>query len=111
MLRCVLRGKLHRLTVTESDLNYQGSLTLDPAARSVSSNGRPLHLSPTEFTLLKMLLDNAGRTVRRERLFSSLYGVTGGIESNSLDVHIHRLRRRLGGTSIKTVRGIGYRID
>ena len=106
-----IRALQRRSTGRATSVISHGNLTLDPAARIVSRNERPLHVSPTEFALLKMLLENAGRTVGRERLFSSLYGLNGGIESNSLDVHIHRLRRKLGETSIKTVRGIGYRID
>ncbi len=60
---------------------------------------------------MKKLLEHAGKPVARERLFSCLYGLSGEIESNSLEVHIHNLRKKLGESSIKTVRGIGYRLE
>jgi len=58
-----------------------------------------------------MLLQSAGQVLTRAQLEESMYGWDGGIESNSLDVHIHRLRRKLYPEVIRTVRGVGFIID
>ncbi|MCL6555210.1 MAG: response regulator transcription factor [Burkholderiales bacterium] len=87
-----------------------GELELDPAAHRVTLAGQPLELSPREFALLAILLENAGRVLTRSQLEASLYGWHDEPESNVLEVHIHHLRRKLGTDLIKTLRGIGYTI-
>jgi two-component system OmpR family response regulator/two-component system response regulator QseB len=87
-----------------------GELELDPAAHRVTFAGRPVELSAREFALLAALLENAGRVLTRAQLEASLYGWRDEPESNALEVHIHHLRRKLGGDLIKTLRGIGYTI-
>jgi len=88
-----------------------GPLRLDPAAHSVTCDGRTVELQRREFMLLERLLESAGQVLSRAQLEESLYGWEGGVESNSLDVHIHRLRRKLYPEVIRTVRGVGYVID
>ena len=61
-----------------------------------------------EFALLRALIEAGGRVVTRERLQQSLYGWDDDVGSNSLEVHIHHLRRKLGAERIRTVRGVGY---
>ncbi len=85
-------------------------IALDPAARAVHYNGKPLDLPAREFGLLHALLLNAGRVLTREQLGDALYGWGEEIESNALDVHIHHLRRKLAPDVIRTVRGVGYMI-
>jgi DNA-binding response OmpR family regulator len=85
-------------------------LRLDPAAHSVSLDGRPVNLSGREFALLHLLLDHAGRVLTRVQLEQALYGWEGDVESNSLEVHIHHLRKKLGSERIRTLRGVGYSI-
>jgi len=87
-----------------------GELELDPAAHRVTLAGRPVELSAREFALLAALLENAGRVLTRAQLEATLYGWRDEPESNALEVHIHHLRRKLGGDLIKTLRGIGYTI-
>jgi two-component system response regulator QseB len=87
-----------------------GELELDPAAHRVTLAGRPVELSAREFALLAALLENAGRVLTRTQLEATLYGWRDEPESNALEVHIHHLRRKLGGELIKTLRGIGYTI-
>jgi two-component system response regulator QseB len=87
-----------------------GELELDPAAHRVTFAGRPVELSAREFALLAALLENAGRVLTRTQLEATLYGWRDEPESNALEVHIHHLRRKLGGDLIKTLRGIGYTI-
>ena len=81
-----------------------------PAARRVLLAGNEIELSGREFALLQLLLENAGRVLTRTQLEQSLYGWQGEPDSNALEVHIHHLRRKLGGDLIRTLRGVGYSI-
>jgi DNA-binding response OmpR family regulator len=93
----------------ESSIRHQG-LILNPDAHQVTLDGNEISLSAREFSLLEALLEHVGRVLSREQLEQSLYGWNEGIESNAIEVHIHKLRRKLGKPVIQTVRGVGYRI-
>lgn len=91
-----------------------GSLSLDPATAEVTLRGRPIRLPLREFDLLRFFMDHADRLVTREQIFEAVWGGTSGVASNTLTVHIKRLRARLGDDQrdpriILTVRGLGYR--
>ena len=88
-----------------------GHLRLDPAALSVTHDGRPVALQRREFMLLQKLLAAPGQVLTRAQLEESLYGWDGSVESNALDVHVHNLRRKLYPEVIRTVRGVGYVAD
>jgi two-component system response regulator QseB len=88
-----------------------GELRLDPAALSVTHQGRPVALQRREFMLLQKLLAAPGQVLTRAQLEESLYGWEGEVESNALDVHVHNLRRKLYPGVIRTVRGVGYVAD
>jgi two-component system copper resistance phosphate regulon response regulator CusR len=88
-----------------------GSLTLDLIRRQVDAGSGPIPLAQREFLLLGELLRNAGRTVSKERLLSSVWGYHFDPGSNVVDVYVRRLRAKLGAEAIVTVRGVGYRID
>lgn len=87
-----------------------GEVVMDLAGRVVTVAGEQAHLTPTEFRLLEILIENAGMTVRRDDLIVTL----GGAEATeqALQTHVSRLRRKLGedGDRIKTSWGIGYRL-
>jgi two-component system OmpR family response regulator/two-component system response regulator QseB len=85
-----------------------GAVVLDPAARTVTRNGRPIDLQPREFALLQELMLNAGRVLSREQLEERMYRWGEEIESNAVEVHVHHLRRKLGADVVKTIRGVGY---
>jgi DNA-binding response OmpR family regulator len=85
-------------------------LTLNPDTRGVRVGERDVELSRREFTLLRALMESAGRTLTPDSLQDKLYGLGEGIESNALVVHIHNLRRKLATDHIQTVRGVGYRL-
>ena len=89
----------------------EGDLVLDPAAHSVTLAGSPVALSAGEFTLLSLLLEHAGRVVPRERMEQTLYGWVKEVDSNTIEVYVHHLRKKLGSDLIRTVRGVGYRIE
>jgi DNA-binding response OmpR family regulator len=83
-------------------------VVLEPASRSVCRAGVPVTLSPREFDLLQVLMLNAGRVLSREQIEQHLYSWGQEVESNAVEVHVHRLRSKLGGDLIRTVRGVGY---
>ena len=88
-----------------------GDLVLDLAGMTVSRGGNPVELQRREFMLLKKLIENPSQIFSRAQLEESIYGWEGDVESNTIDVHVHHLRRKLYPEVIKTVRGVGYRID
>lgn len=88
-----------------------GDIELTPATHQVSKSGHAVTLSAREFTLLHELLLHVGQVRSREQLEQHLYGWGEEIESNSVEVHIHHLRKKLGNELIRTLRGVGYVID
>ncbi|MGB2831510.1 MAG: response regulator transcription factor [Methylotenera sp.] len=88
-----------------------GDIELTPATHQVTKNGQTVELSAREFTLLHELLLHVGRVQSREQLEQHLYGWGEEVESNSVEVHIHHLRKKLGSELIRTLRGVGYVID
>ena len=105
-----IRALTRRSAGRAAPLLTRGDLTLDPAAHSVTLAGAPVELSSREFSLLQMLLENAGRVLTRSHLEQSLYGWRDEPDSNALEVHIHHLRKKLGSELIRTLRGVGYTI-
>ena len=108
-----LRALLRRGGVSESsDVLALADLTLDPAARMVTRGERPIELTKTEFDLLELLLFNQGIVVTREVIYDRIWGYDFETSSNSLDVYIGYLRRKLEAAGeprlIHTVRGVGY---
>ena len=87
-----------------------GALTLDPVRRMVHFRGAEEGLSTREFMLLVALMKNPGALVPRERLVDAVYGWDTEVESNSIEVHLHHLRRKLCPELILNVRGVGYRL-
>ncbi|MCP3680035.1 MAG: response regulator transcription factor [Gammaproteobacteria bacterium] len=87
------------------------NLCLDPAAHTVTQAEQPINLARREFMLLKKLLENRGRVLSRDDLSQALYGWEDEVDSNTLEVHIHSLRKKLGNELIRTIRGIGYMIE
>jgi two-component system, OmpR family, response regulator QseB len=94
---------------SQSEIAY-GALTLDPARRRVLFQGAEVELSPREFAVLEALLKEPGAVVSRERLEDAVYGWGEEVGSNSIEVHVHHLRRKLAPELIRNVRGVGYRI-
>jgi two-component system, OmpR family, response regulator TctD len=105
-----LRALLRRSNTTlKSELRF-GSLSFDQNTRLFAIGGTSLHLSPREHALLETLLRRAGTTVSKEMLLESSYGFGDDVNLSAIEVHIHRLRKKLenSGVSIATLRGLGY---
>jgi DNA-binding response OmpR family regulator len=86
---------------------------LDEAARRVTVHGRPIDLSPREFSLLEALLRHVGRVLSRDQLLDHAWPFSVAVTPNAVDAYVHYLRSKLGeaGSQIETVRGVGYRLD
>jgi len=106
-LNALLRRSVAPVTLTLQ----HGAIELVPATHQVSKNGQIVELSAREFSLLHELLAHAGHVRSREQLENHLYGWGDEVESNSVEVHIHHLRKKLGPELIRTLRGVGYVID
>ncbi|UUX48816.1 response regulator [Nisaea acidiphila] len=85
-------------------------ITFDPAAFSADTAGGQIRFTPKVFTLLRTLVENQGRVVTRRSLEAHLYGWDGDAESNTLEVYVSQIRRKLGADFVKTIRGVGYMV-
>ena len=106
-----LRALHRRSHGSSAPILKHGAIEMDPAAHAVTYHQEPVNLSAREFALLRVLMENAGRIVTRGSLEDRLFGWDNEIESNSLEVFIHHLRKKFGAELIRTVRGIGYTIE
>lgn len=88
-----------------------GALTIDPLQRRVAIGGRELSLTPIELKLLTTLVARSDRPHSREALLSEVWGLQPHLMTRTIDVHVRRLREKLGeaGDQLQTVRGVGYR--
>ncbi|QCR38294.1 two-component system response regulator PmrA [Nissabacter sp. SGAir0207] len=85
-----------------------GRLTLDMTHRQIQLAGAPLDLTPKEYAILSRLMLKAGHPVHREVLYNDIYSWETEPSTNTLEVHIHNLRDKIGKSAIRTVRGFGY---
>ena len=105
-MRAVIRRRAGRAS---PEIRY-GALLVDPVRRTVSFRDKPVELSAREFALLEALLQEPGAVVSRARLEEAVYGWGEEVESNSVEVHLHNLRRKLAPELIRNLRGVGYRV-
>lgn len=111
-----IRAQLRRRKNAELDdpvLSSSG-LVVDPGAMEVQLNGKPVEITSTEFRILQALMRRAGRVFTRDELISASHAGDSGILDRTIDVHVGRLRRKLGDSSatpryVATVRGVGYK--
>lgn len=103
---------LRRLVKPADTLTF-GGVVLDDGKRLVYENGRECSLTFKEYELLKLLLQNCGIVLSRERIMDRVWGIDFEGESRTVDMHIKTLRQKLGESAgiIKTVRNVGYKID
>lgn len=105
-----LRALVRRGAGVKTPTLTHGSIEIDPAAHSVCVNGEAVSLSRYEFDLLHHLVAHPGRVYSREALVEQLYSWSDDVGSNTIEVYIHHLRKKLGKQVIETVRGVGYRL-
>jgi two-component system OmpR family response regulator len=87
-----------------------GGLQIDLAARTVLRDGRPVDLTGREWALFEAFVQHPGQVLSKLQLEERLYAFGAEVESNTIEVHVSRLRKKLGHTAVETVRGIGYRL-
>jgi two-component system phosphate regulon response regulator PhoB len=111
-LRALLRRS--RPALDGDNLQYE-DLMMDLIAHRVRRNGRDIHLGPTEFRLLRHLMEHQGRVFTREQLLDVVWGPDVYVEPRTVDVHIRRLRKAINDGAdfdlIRTVRSAGYSLD
>lgn len=112
-IRAVFRR--FRPVLTEQVLSY-GGIEMDVTAHKITRDGNEIHLSPTEFSLLRYLMEHPGRVFSREQLLDSVWGHDIYVELRTVDVHIRRLRKGLDYDGnqpdiIRTVRSAGYALE
>ena len=106
-VRAVIRRHEGR---SSPEMTY-GALTIDPVQHRVFFQGAEVELSAREFAVLEALMKEPGAVVSREKLEDAVYGWGEEVGSNSIEVHLHHLRRKLEPRLIRNVRGVGYRIS
>ena len=104
-----IRALHRRKTGNATPLLTVGELVLDPSTHEVTYAGEKIVLPRREFVLLQTLVENAGKIVTRDNLVQSLYGWSD-VDSNTLEVHIHHIRKKLPDNFIRTIRGVGYMV-
>lgn len=87
---------------------HHGALTLDPAGRTVTWRGQPVDLTSREFNLLQLLMSHPGQVLSKTRIEESLYDWSSEVGSNTVEVYVHQLRRKIAPTVVRTLRGVGY---
>ena len=88
-----------------------GGVTIDLAARQAWSGADELRLRPKEYDLLRLLVEQAGRVITRERIMSEVWDTEWMGSTKTLDMHVLSLRQKLGAGAISTLRGVGYRFE
>jgi len=119
-LRARVRAQLRRARLSERPENEAvvqvGNLTIDLAARTVRRNGESVHLTPTEWELLRVFLRDAGKTLTHQQLFRAVWATSGGDPQQYLRVYVANLRRKLEPDAVRprliiTEPGVGYRFE
>ena len=105
-----MRAVLRRHAGRAEPVLTHGALALNPVTHEVAHRGQPIPVSAREFALLQALLERPGAALSRAQLEERLYGWGEEVASNSVEVHVHNLRKKLGEGAIRTVRGVGYSI-
>jgi two-component system OmpR family response regulator len=106
-----LRAVERRRSSVSTPVLQLGALEVDLAAELVRKDGMPVSLTQKEWALLRVMATRPERIHTRENLTDALYGFGDEVDSNTLEVFINRLRRKLGRSHIQTLRGLGYRLS
>ncbi len=110
-LKARLRALRRRNTGKATPMINVGNISINPASHEVLKDGVNINLGPKEFSILHVLLENAGKIISKKQLEDHLYSWDNEIESNTVEVHIHGLRKKLGKDFIETIKFVGYRVN
>jgi two-component system OmpR family response regulator/two-component system response regulator QseB len=103
-----IRGLARRSGPLRESAIHIGNVSLNIASHEVQLNGEVQKVSRREFAILRALADRPGQVFSREQLEEKLYSWGDEVNSNTVDVHVHNLRKKLGHSVIKTIRGVGF---
>ena len=106
-----LRALIRRASGQTGTVIRCGAITLDPRAARVTVSGHPVRLTSHEFRVLSYLMHHRGRVVPQTELSEHIYAENLDRDSNTVEVFVARLRRKLGAHAIETLRGLGYRMN
>jgi len=109
-LAASVRVLMRRRTRQAPEVYAHDGLVLNPIAHEATLHGAALDLVPREFSLLRTLIQEPQRVFTHRELLGKVYGPDDEIDSNAIEVHVHRLRQKIGAERIVTVRGVGYRL-
>ncbi|EKS69455.1 MULTISPECIES: response regulator transcription factor [Caballeronia] len=110
-LKARMRAVIRRRGGQAAPIMSNGVLTLDPATREATSGDIAIRLSSREFALLQALMIRPGAILSRAEIEDRIYGWNEEVESNAVEFLIHSLRKKLGATAIKNVRGVGWMVS
>ena len=105
-----MRAVVRRRSGVAHPIMSNGVITLDPASREAGTEGLTTTLTAREFSLLQALMIRPGAILSRQELEGRIYGWNEEVESNAVEFLIHSLRKKLGSTAIKNVRGVGWMV-
>ncbi|MGK9086246.1 response regulator [Brucella intermedia] len=106
-----IRALLRRRDGRVDSLLRSGSIEVDPAAMIVRGSDGPIPVTAKEFQLLKLLMERAGKYVTKRDIEYALYSTDNAVESNTTEVIIYNLRKKLGAGFIVSMRGVGYMVE
>jgi two-component system OmpR family response regulator len=106
-----MRAVVRRKSGSGTPLYVCGDLTIDPASREAEFRGARCRLSGREYALMEALVRRPGAILARSDLEQRIYGWAQEVDSNTVEVLVYGLRRKLGAAVIRTVRGVGYMVD
>jgi len=102
------RALVRRSQGRSTTILEQGELRLDPSKHEVHYKGELIDLPPKEFSVLQVLMENLGQVISKSQLEEKIYGWKQDVGSNTMEVHVHHLRKKINNDCIRTVRGVGY---
>lgn len=95
----------------EKNIWKRGTVSVDFSGYVAEKDGEPIELAPKEIQLLKLLVENAGRVMTREKLIDGVWGIDAPLYDRTIDTYIRRIRQKLDLNCITTVKGVGYRFE
>lgn len=103
-----VRAVLRRAESNPGPSLERGPIYIDPASRTVRCNNQIVHLTPTEFDLVRVLAEAGRQVLSREQMLAMVWGYRDGSSTRTVDSHVRSVRRKLGDETIRTVHGVGY---
>ncbi len=109
-IKALLR-RLERASEAATEVIEAGNLVVNKERVSVQKDGREIELAKKEFELLHLLVSKPGKVFSREEIFNKVWGTDVIVGNRTIDVHIRKLREKIGDEYIKTIKGIGYKFE